>query len=100
MKTWDEVKKGSKVSKTKLAKIEHLATVEAFQLTLKELRKQAGLTQEQLADAMHIGQAALSALESRKDHKVSTLREILAAMGGELEVVAVLDGQRIPLAGV
>lgn len=56
-----------------------------------ELRRARGLRQEDLAGALGVGQAAVSRLESRRDWKLSTLRDVVAAMGGRLEVRAVFD---------
>ncbi len=57
-------------------------------LALQELRQTRHLTQQQLAEALGISQAALSKMEHQSDIQVSTLRRILAAMGGELKLVA------------
>jgi predicted transcriptional regulator len=55
---------------------------------LREIRKLAGLTQEQLAERLQIGQAALSRVEKRRDILVSTLREYLGALGATLRIDA------------
>lgn len=57
-------------------------------IELDELRRARRLTQEQLADRLDIRQANVSKLERRKDVRVSTLREVVEAMGGELRLVA------------
>jgi len=57
---------------------------------VKRLRQRLGLTQEQLAEALHVRQAAISKVERRSDMYISTLRKIIEAMGGELEIRAVL----------
>jgi predicted transcriptional regulator len=55
---------------------------------LYQLRKALSLTQEQLAQELGIGQAAVSRLERRPDMYLSTLRRFVEAMGGELEIRA------------
>ena len=55
---------------------------------LYELRAARKLTQEKLAENLHVKQAAVSKLERRTDMYVSTLREFINAMGGELEITA------------
>ncbi len=55
---------------------------------LREIRKLAGLTQEQLAERLNIGQAALSRVENRRDILVSTLRDYLGALGATLRIDA------------
>jgi predicted transcriptional regulator len=47
------------------------------------------LTQEQLAKTLGVKQAAVSKMERRTDMYVSTLRNIISAMGGMLEIRAV-----------
>ena len=46
------------------------------------------LSQEELAETLNVGQAAVAKLEKRADMYVSTLRRFIEAMGGELEIVA------------
>src|SRR4051812_48034091 len=58
------------------------------ELPLNELRAARKLTQEKLAKNLHVKQAAVSKLERRTDMYVSTLREFISAMGGELEITA------------
>jgi transcriptional regulator with XRE-family HTH domain len=62
-------------------------------MTLDELREARELTQEQLARALKINQAAVSKMERRTDMYLSTLQGVIRAMGGELEIRAVFpDG--------
>lgn len=58
------------------------------EMPLQELREARELTQQQLAEHLKSGQAAVSKLERRTDMYVSTLRRFIEAMGGELEIVA------------
>jgi transcriptional regulator with XRE-family HTH domain len=58
------------------------------EMPLNELRTARKLTQEKLAENLHVKQAAVSKLERRTDMYVSTLREFINAMGGELEITA------------
>lgn len=62
------------------------------EMALDELRTALDLTQEQLAEVLHVRQAAISKVERRSDMFISTLRRIIEAMGGELEIRAVLPG--------
>lgn len=55
---------------------------------LDELRAARDLTQEHLARIMGVGQAAISKVERRTDMYISTLRDFIRAMGGELEIIA------------
>jgi DNA-binding XRE family transcriptional regulator len=56
--------------------------------TLKDLRKAAEQTQEDLALALGVGQDTISRLEKRSDMLLSTLRHYVESMGGKLELVA------------
>jgi DNA-binding transcriptional regulator YiaG len=58
------------------------------EMPIHELRHALALSQEQLAEALDINQAAVSKLEHRTDMLISTLRRYIEAMGGELEVRA------------
>ena len=57
-------------------------------IELNDLRKARKLTQEQLAERLGIRQSNVSKLERRTDLHVSTLRDVVEAMGGELRVTA------------
>ncbi|QLF69698.1 XRE family transcriptional regulator [Peteryoungia desertarenae] len=56
--------------------------------TLQELRKSRDVTQESLATVLGVNQENISRLERRNDLLLSTLRDYIGAMGGELEIVA------------
>ena len=56
--------------------------------TLRDLRLAASHTQQDLAQALGVGQDAISRLEQRSDMLLSTMRRYVEAMGGQLELVA------------
>jgi predicted transcriptional regulator len=63
------------------------------EMALNELRQARQMTQEQLAAQLKIRQPAIAKLERRADMYLSTLRSVIEAMGGELDVRAVFpDG--------
>jgi transcriptional regulator with XRE-family HTH domain len=62
------------------------------ELLLGEVRKLAGKSQRELAAALGIKQPSLSKLEGQGDMQISTLRRIVEALGGEVEVVARFPG--------
>lgn len=68
------------------AKAEARRKLEA--MLLGEVRKQLGLTQTEVAKSMGVSQSALSQLESQDDLQLSTLRRLVKALGGELDIVA------------
>lgn len=63
------------------------------EMPLDELRAARNLTQEHLADLLHIKQASVSKMERRTDMYIGTLAKFIEAMGGQLEIRAVFpDG--------
>ena len=78
----------SKLPAGRRAKIEARADeLLAEEMSLKDLRKARELTQEHMAELLGIGQEGISRLEKRSDLLISTLRNYLARMGGQLELV-------------
>lgn len=62
--------------------------------TLKELRKRAKRTQEDLAETLGVGQDTISRLEKRSDMLLSTLRHYVESIGGQLALVATFPDQQ------
>ncbi|MDP9172695.1 MAG: helix-turn-helix transcriptional regulator [Planctomycetota bacterium] len=58
------------------------------ELLLSEMRKLAGKSQSEVARTLGIKQPSLSKLERQSDMQISTLRRIVTALGGELDVIA------------
>jgi len=59
------------------------------EMALGELRRALDLTQEELARRLKVKQPAVAKIESRADMYVSTLKSIIEAMGGTLEIRAI-----------
>lgn len=53
-------------------------------LLIAEMRKQAGLTQVQLAERLGIGQSAISQMEASGDMHLTTVQKIVSELGGEI----------------
>lgn len=62
------------------------AKLHAELVSLEQLREGLGITQEELAKLLDVQQPAISKLVRRPDMKISTLRDLIAAMGGELQI--------------
>ena len=60
----------------------------AEEATLRQLREARERSQVEMAEKLHIKQAAVSKLERRTDMYLSTLRGYIEAMGGKLEIIA------------
>jgi predicted transcriptional regulator len=58
------------------------------EMPLQELRQALDLTQKEVAQTLKIEQAAVSKMEKQTDMYLSTLRRLIAAMGGQLDIVA------------
>jgi DNA-binding XRE family transcriptional regulator len=78
----------AKMSPERRAKIARKVKKALADMPLNELRNARGLSQQMLAEALHIQQPAIAKLEKRADMYISTLRSHIKAMGGELEVIA------------
>jgi predicted XRE-type DNA-binding protein len=61
---------------------------------LAQLRKARGRTQRQMADQMHVSQPRVHEVEHGDLDKttIAVLRSYIEALGGELEVLAKIDG--------
>lgn len=70
-------------------------------MSLRELRRMSGALQEEVASTLAVTQGAVSRLESgAAEAKLGSLRRYLAALGWDLEVVAVRGNTRVRLRGV
>ena len=59
----------------------------AEELTLQSLRRARQLTQGDMAKILKTDQGSVSRLESRTDMLISTLRHVVARLGGELHLI-------------
>ncbi len=95
-KKWKDIraKRSPEMLERARRKTEALSTA----LQLGELRKRRGLTQEDLAERLGAHQSGISRLEKRTNVHVETLREVVEAMGGTLEITARFpDGDAVRL---
>lgn len=70
---------------------------EQLDMRLAELRKIRDITQAELAEALATTQSGVSRIEHQDDVHLSTLVRYVHALGGELEITAVFDDERIPI---
>jgi predicted XRE-type DNA-binding protein len=73
------------------------AVLEAEMVSLEQLREGLGISQEELANILEVQQPAISKLVRRPDMKVSTLRDLIAAMGGELHITATFSDRSVEI---
>lgn len=81
----------------RVAKAKAAARKKMEAMLLGEVRKQLGFTQSAVAKAMGVSQSALSQLESQDDLQLSTLRRLVKALGGELDIIARFGDRSIVL---
>lgn len=96
LKKWADIR-AKKLSPEELRRIDLDVEAELLEMDLRALREAVGLTQEELARRVEITQSQLSKLERREDHRISTLRRYVEALGGTLEICAIVNGKRIKL---
>lgn len=97
---WADIK-ARHLSPEQQERVDDLVTRDLATLNLQALRKQLGVTQAALAEAAGFAQGEVSRIEQRADHMVSTLRRVVTALGGELEIHARFpDGRDVRLVGV
>jgi transcriptional regulator with XRE-family HTH domain len=71
-----------------------------LETALHELRERRGVTQEQLAARIDTSRPNVSRIERGDDIRLSTLQRYVAALGGELEIIARFpSGERQTLLG-
>ncbi len=97
---WSDIRAGRKLAPEVMERIKRDTQRELLEMSLRVLRESAGKTQEEMAELTEMSQSQLSRVERRDDHLLSTLRRYVEALGGEIEVVAVVKGKRIKLLGV
>ena len=78
----------AKMSPEARAKAEEQTRQLLLEMPLQELRQARKMSQEQMAKSLHTKQSNVSRIEKRTDMYISTLRSVIKAMGGDLEIVA------------
>lgn len=96
VKNWAHIR-SKRFSVAEREELDRRVRDELRDMNLAELRRELGITQEALAAALEVDQTQVSRLERRDDHLVSTLRRCVEALGGELEVTAVVGSKRVKL---
>jgi transcriptional regulator with XRE-family HTH domain len=85
-KTLDDVMRGLPLDQQQEVAAQAARLIDE-EMTLRDLRKAHELTQERMAEALHISQDGVSRIEKRSDFLLSTLRSYIEAMGGKLRLV-------------
>lgn len=92
---YDELR--AKMSPEARAKSEALTREMSREIHLNRLRAARNITQKQVAETLGTDQANISRLERRRDMHLSTLRNFVEAIGGELEIFVKFPDGRMDL---
>ena len=63
------------------------AQIRLEEITLRHLREKLGLSQSELAQRLDVQQPAISKLERRQNLELNTLRSVVNALGGTIEII-------------
>lgn len=58
------------------------------QMELREIREALKITQRGLARSLKVAQPTLAKIEKQPDMQVATLRKVVRALGGDIEIIA------------
>jgi DNA-binding XRE family transcriptional regulator len=64
-----------------------VAQIRLEEVTLRHLREKLGLSQSELAERLEVQQPAISKLERRQNLELNTLRSVVNALGGTIEII-------------
>lgn len=91
---WNDLK--HKSAPEKRAELKGEAHAELARIGFDKLRQARQQTQTAVTEKLNVGQGAVSRIEKQSDILLSTLREYVGALGGQLELRAVFpDGDFI-----
>ena len=93
---WQDLRK-QKLTPQQLEEIDRDVERELVEMDLRAIRELLGKTQVDLAEATDMTQSEVSRLERRPDVRLSTLKRIVEALGGEIEIFATFGDKRIRL---
>lgn len=95
-KSLEEFLAENPVDETKVAAYKQQMRNQLAAQRLKDLRAEANLTQQELADRIGVGQRQVSKIEQGEldDMHVGTIRKYLASLGYELSMEATSSAQR------
>lgn len=91
-KNWRDVRAQRPLNESRVAVYKRLMDAE---IRLGELRQRRGISQATIADALAVSQPNVSRIEQEDDVYLSTLARYVAALGGQLQIVAVFPDETI-----
>lgn len=99
-KAWSEIRKKSKLTEGQRNEDDQWVQRELLDMSLREMREMVGKNQTDVAAEIETTQSELSRLERRDDFFLSTLKKYVAALGGEVQVIAKFGDKMVRLRGV
>lgn len=78
-------------------RVDELRAEALAEIGLYELRRSLEVSQTELAARLEITQAAVSKFENSDDVRLSTLRQYIEALGGQLELCARFADRTVPI---
>lgn len=93
---WQDLRK-QKLTPQQLGEIDRDVERELVGMDLRAIRELLGKTQVDLAAATDMTQSEVSRLERRPDVRLSTLKRVVEALGGEIEIFATFGDKRVRL---
>jgi hypothetical protein len=101
LKRWEDIKgKNPHMTPERMARLDREVEQTLVDMDLRAIRELTGKSQAEVAAVAEVSQAEVSRTEKREDHKLSTLKRYVEALGGELEVCAVFGDKRVRLRAV
>ena len=95
-KTWAQIKNET-MTKDEQEQARRLAMRDLAEMELAELRETLQVSQEELAKKLKVTQAAISRLERRPNLLLESIANYIEALGGRLELHAVLPRKTVRL---
>ena len=95
-KSWTQIKNGT-MSEAARRRAHQLAVRDLARMELADLREALQVSQAELADRLKVTQAAISRLERRPNLLLESLANYIQALGGKLELHAVLPNRTVKL---
>jgi transcriptional regulator with XRE-family HTH domain len=87
----------AKMSEESRARAHALHQKMVAEMALHELRQARGISQVKLAEALNIKQPNIAKMEKRADVYISSLRAVIEAMGGTLDIVACFPDGKVKI---
>lgn len=95
--TWNDVKARRPLDPDGERRVDSIKRVMSLQVALHELRTGRDVTQVALAERLGVSQRNVSRIENEDDIRLSTLQRFVEALGGRVEIHAVVGDEDITL---